>query len=211
MSGAPLDLIVLVADVDIEETMKGLLGNPGRLGIRPIRWHARRHLDRDPGCARHSVEFLRPFRNQYDHALVVFDHEGSGREATAREELERALEGDLIKSGWQEGAARVVVLEPELEAWVWSSSPHVATVLGWNDSGSLRAWLVDRGHLEPGATKPNRPKEALGAVMSNRRLPRSASYFRKLAERVGHGECQDPSFGKLRSVLRGWFEAVVLE
>jgi len=207
MSGDPLDLLVLVADADIEETMKGLLGNPGRLGIRPIRWHIRRHVDRDPGCARRSVEFLRPFRNQYTHALVVFDHEGSGREAEARAELEQVLEGELARSGWRVDAARVIVLEPEVEAWVWSPSPHVATALGWSDWESLRQWLVSRALLDPQAIKPARPKEAMLAVLNDRRLPRSASRFRKLAETVGHGSCRDPSFSKLREVLRAWFGA----
>jgi hypothetical protein len=209
MTIARKDLLVLVADADIEQTVQGLLSNPGRLGIRPIRWDIRRHVDRDPGCARRSVEFLRPFRNQYTHALVVFDHEGSGREMIAREELESTLEGELAQNGWQVDAARVVVLEPELEAWVWSSSPHVAAVLGWSDWESLRQWLVAHALLEPEATKPARPKEAMLAVMHQHRLPRSASRFRKLAERVGHGGCRDPSFNKLREVLRAWFGATV--
>jgi hypothetical protein len=153
------------------------------------------------------VEFLRPFRNQYTHALVVFDHEGSGREAMAREDLESALEKELAQNGWRVDAARVVVLEPELEAWVWSPSPHVATVLGWSDWESLRQWLEARELLEPNATKPARPKEAMLAVINHRRLPRSASRFRKLAERVGHAGCQDPAFNKLRESLRAWFGA----
>lgn len=205
MSIDPLDLLVLVADADIEETVKGLLDNPGRLGIRPIRWHTRRHMDRDPGCARRSVEFLRPFRNQYTHALVVFDHEGSGREAQAREALECAIEGELVQSGWSVDGARVVVLEPELESWVWSPSIHVATALGWSDWGSLRGWLEEQGWLVPGTTKPKRPKETMLAAMRHRRLPRSAARFRKLAENVGHGGCRDPAFNKLRDVLRAWF------
>lgn len=205
MTAERKDLLVLVADADIEQTMLGLLGNPGRLGIRPIRWDIRRHIDRDSGCARRSVEFLRPFCNQYAHALVVFDHEGSGRESIGREELERSLERELGLNGWSDDAARVVVLEPELEAWVWSPSVHVAAALGWSDWESLRRWLVDRMLLDEKASKPARPKEAMRAVIRDRRLPRSASRFRKLAERVGHGSCSDPSFTKLRELLRSWF------
>jgi hypothetical protein len=49
MNAVPSDLLILVADADIEETMKGLLANPGRLGIRPIRWDIRRHVRSGPG------------------------------------------------------------------------------------------------------------------------------------------------------------------
>lgn len=75
----------------------------------------------------------------------------------------------------------------------------------WSDWDSLREWLEERALLEPGTTKPARPKEAMQAVMHHRRLPRSAARFRKLAENVGHAGCRDPAFGKLSDALRAWF------
>ncbi|MCA9649206.1 MAG: hypothetical protein H6712_13960 [Myxococcales bacterium] len=199
------DLLLLVADADIEQTMRGLLANPSRLGIRSIDWDIRRHPERDPGCARHSAAFLRLFCKQYRHALVVFDHEGSGRESEGREQLEGSLEEELVHNGWRPGSVRAIVLEPEIEAWVWSPSVHVANVLGWTDWEGLERWLLSRGLLTDTQSKPPRPKETMHAVLRDRRRPFSASSFRRLAERVSHRHCSDPSFSKLRSSLQEWF------
>lgn len=207
MMGTTKDLFLLVADADIEQTMRGLLGNPSRLGIRALEWDIRRHPDRDPGCARHSAAFLRLFCKQYRHALIVFDHEGSGRESETREDLEQSLEDELVRNGWKPGSIGAIALEPEIEAWVWSPSVHVANVLGWPDWDGLRQWLISRELLSDDTTKPPRPKEAMHAALKERRRPFSASSFRTLAERVGHRHCSDPAFSKLRSTLQGWFRS----
>ena len=182
MTAQPKDLLLLVADADIEQTMRGLLENPMRLGIRSVSHEIKRHPERDAGCARHSVEYLRLFHRQFHPALVMFDHEGSGRESESREELEASMEAEFARNGWKERSVRVIALEPEIEAWVWSPSPHVADVLGWSDWEDLRQWLVEQDL--------------------------SASLFKKLAHRVSHRSCRDAAFAKLRSVLRGWFGAV---
>ena len=100
------------------------------------------------------------------------------------------------------------MLDPELEAWVWSNSPHVDDVAGWqNRRLPLRRWLISQGYLQEGATKPEQPKEALEAALRTVRKPRSASLYRQLAERVSLRRCNDPSFLELKTVLTAWFPA----
>lgn len=171
MTSQPKDLLLLVADADIEQTMRGLLENPRRLGIRPVSYEIKRHLERDAGCARHSIGFLRLFCKQFRRALVIFDHEGSDRESETREALESSLEQELARNGWKAESVRVIALEPEIEAWVWSPSIHVAKVLGWDDWDHLRSWLVDRQMLDQRSNKPERPKEAMLAACSTRTTP----------------------------------------
>ena len=99
------------------------------------------------------------------------------------------------------------MLDPELEAWVWSDSPHVDDVAGWkNRRPSLRRWLISQDYLQEGATKPG-PKEALEAALRTVRKPRSASLYRQLAEKVSLRRCNDPSFLELKTVLTAWFPA----
>ena len=76
----PTELVLLVADKNIEYGMRGLLGRPQAIGIRPIDSKIYVHPHRDPGCARRAHEFLRQFADDYDHALVVFDRQGCGWE-----------------------------------------------------------------------------------------------------------------------------------
>jgi len=200
------DLILLVADKNIEFTVKGLLSRPEALGIRKLTFDVLPHPEHDPGCLLRAPEFLRSFRGRYQHALVLLDREGSGRDTASREELEQDLE-ERLTADWSDRAA-AVVMDPELEAWLWSDSPHVDTVLGWGDrSPDLRSWLTETGRLAEGAAKPERPKEAVEKALRVARKPRSSALYRQLAERVSFRRCVDPAFGRFREILRGWFPA----
>lgn len=199
------DLVALVADKDIEHTLAGLLTRPRALGIRPIQFDVFVHPEHDPGCALRGVSFLSNFAEQYGHGLLMFDHEGSGRESILVTELRESLDGDFVASPWGE-RARAIVLSPELEAWVWSDSPHVDDVAGWGERRpQLRRWLVDQGWLDRKSVKPRRPKEAFQAALRAAGTARSASLYERLAERVSVQQCTDSSFREFRSTLQAWF------
>lgn len=199
------DLILLVADKNIEFALRGILSRPKALGMRAITFDIHIHGDRDPGCRIKGSEFLRPFSGQYSRALLIFDLAGSGEDTLKRDILESQLEGDFQRSPWEDRAT-VIVIEPELEVWVWSNSPHVDKGLGWaGHSSSLRDWLVQEGYVCVGQNKPVRPKEALEAALRQVGKPRSADIYRFIAEKVSLGKCTDPAFLKLKSTLIGWF------
>ena len=198
------DLIVLVADLDAENTITTLLDRSHSLGTRSIVYDWVRHTERDPGCCRGSVNMLRRYQTSHAHALVIFDHHGSGREKEDREAIEHRVEEELKGSGWGDRAA-VIVLDPELEIWVWSDSPEVCGALGWNSRSDLDAFLLQEGWIDEGQVKPTQPKEAMTAALKQSRTPRSARIFEQLAENVSLNRCSDPAFTKLKTVLQGWF------
>ena len=200
------DLIVLTADLDMENAMKGVLARHQSLAIRQISTDILRHPQHDPGCAVRGVDFLSRYADEYDHGLLVFDHAGSGREQTDRIQLQGSLNAELARPPWK-GRARALVIEPELEAWIWSDSPHVDAVLRWrNQPTPLRAWLSEQGWLSEGGVKPERPKEAFLAALRRTRTPRSASLYRQMAERVSLSRCRDPAFLELKAILQQWFQ-----
>lgn len=198
------DLMVLVADGNMKAAVEGLLSRPAALGISEVAFSVVPHPERDPGCFLRAPEFLQPFRPRFTHALVMLDHEGSGRERMTRQAMEQDLEKRLRKS-WGKTAAALVI-EPELEAWWWSDSPHVATVLGWREP-SLRKWLATEGYLAEGAAKPVRPKRAVEEALRIARRPRSSSLYRQLAEQVSVRRCEDRTFQRFRRILRRWFQS----
>ena len=199
------DLVVLAADKDMEQTLRGLLARSQALDIRPVAFDIFVHPEHDAACARRGVSFLSSFARRYDYGLLLFDHEGSGREAVSRLEIQRALNREFAGSGWEE-RARAIVVSPELEAWVWSPSPHVDEVAGWkNRQPALRDWLVKTELLMAGEVKPRQPKEAFRAALRAASVARSASLYRSLAERVSLRSCADASFQELQSTLREWF------
>lgn len=199
------DLVILTADRSTEFAITGVIGRGRSLGIRPITFRFFNHPEKDPGCCLAGHDFLRPFTNHFQHALVVFDQEGCGQERRPREDLEAEVAERLSRAGW-EGRAQAVVIDPELEMWVWSDSPQVDRVLGWHDrQPDLRSWLLEQGFLDRHGMKPLRPKEAFQAALRHVRRPLSPALFSALAEQVSLDRCADTSFLKLKATLQSWF------
>ncbi len=91
----------------------------------------------------------------------MLDRAWEGAPASSGSELESTLETSLERVGllpW----ARAIVIDPELEAWVFSDSQNVALSLGWlQGMPDLREALVSRGLWNREQTKPADPKAAL--------------------------------------------------
>ena len=200
------DLVILVADKDMELTIKGILSRPLGLGVRAVTSDCYVHPGRDPGCLLDGHNFLRASAKSHAHALIIFDREGCGQERYTREDLETEVEEHLVRSGWNADVVAAVAIDPELEIWVWSDSPHVEAELGWTGKQpDLRTWLKNEGFLIPHPVKPARPKEAVDAALRFARKPRSPSLFLQLAQKVSFERCTDPAFEKLKRTLRNWF------
>ena len=94
-----VDLVVLVADKDLEEAVEALLARTGDLQLRPFRFEVRRHPNRDGGCRTGAANFLRPFLQRYRRSLVLFDRDGCGS-SRSRTEIQREVDADLARNGW---------------------------------------------------------------------------------------------------------------
>lgn len=198
------DLVVLVADKNMEYAVKGLLGRPQDLDIRPVEWDLFVHPRRDPGCLNEAHDFLRPLKRAYDYVLVLFDHRGSGREGESPDDLAARVRRNLARNGWGD-RAEVIVLAPELEVWVWNDSPYVDECLGWADHRPpLREWLVARGHWPDDVLKPPDPKAAMEAALYHTRKPRSSAIYLNLVSQVSLQGCTDPAFRRFIQILQRW-------
>ena len=202
-----LDLIVLVADTDMEWTIRTLLEKRiDSLSIRPMRFEVHRHPGRDPGVLKDAHNFLRPYSRRVRYALVLLDREGCGQERRlSAQEIETELENRLRQNGWTDAEgqprAAAIALDPELEVWVWSRSPHVAHVLGLSQA-ELQQILDNVPVTTEG--KPQRPKEAMLTALHRSGRPWSARIFQELAERVSL-RTHERAFDKLRDTLQTWF------
>ena len=201
------DLFVLTADADMDAAMNQLLTNrQPSLGIRHIDFTVTRHSKRDAGCRVHAAERLDGHRHSYEYALVMFDRDGCGAEDKPRETIQTEVERELYNNGWAD-RSKAIVIDPELEAWVWTDSPHTARVLGWKEEGypELQTWLHNRGLWPSGDLKPPDPKEAFLRALRAKGLQRSPKRFEKLARVVGLTKCKDPAFAELTQTLAEWF------
>lgn len=187
----------------MQTAMVTLLSRPGDLGIRSISFVVERHMYHDAGCRTRCSDWLRRFINAYDYAIVVFDRDGCGSGGT-REEIQAEVESTLNINGWRD-RCRAIVIEPELESWVWNSTQATARLLGWGRYSELRKWLENHDLWPKNSPKPPDPKQALDRVRKDKRLRRSATLFEDIAKEARMGQCQDTAFVEFKSTLQAWF------
>ena len=197
------DLFVLTADKNTKGALEALLARQVALRIRPITFDIYALPGNDPAVLRQAHDYCRSFLKTHGFALIVFDRDGCGSSDTAQVLADKVQER-LNQNGWRDRSA-VIVLDPELEIWVWADSPHVARALRWPTLRGLRTWLEGRGLWGPEEQKPIRPKEAMEAALRQAREPRSTAIYVKIARAVDFSECQDPSFLSFRTTLTSWF------
>lgn len=197
------DLFILVADKNAEYALKGALVRHEALGIRPIQFEIRPHVGRDGGARKSGAEVLALQRRQYHHGLLVLDFEGSGTDKPNAISLEKELDTKLANH-WDK-AAKSIVIEPELDIWVWGSDNAVENAIGWPPGKAVRDWLRDSGFAFDANEKPIRPKEALEAAINIPRQPRSSALYQHIASTISLLHCKDAAFIRLRNQLLAWF------
>ena len=202
------DLVCVVADRQIAATLEELLLRRQTLGIRPVQAEILVHPHHDPGCYARPADLLRGYQQAAEHALIVLDHAWEGVPAASGAALEALIDEKLEEAGMAHWAAPVVI-EPELETWVFSASPHVPDVLGWKGSWPpIREALEERNLWAAADAKPADPKAAVEYILGRTGKSRSASLFRKLVRKVRTAGCRDRAFLRLKDLLRGWFPPV---
>ncbi len=200
------DLIVLVADKNMDFLIRGLFPRIPKIEqVREFSFEPLVHPYQDPGIYNEAHDFLRPFTSKYAHAIVILDHAGCGREEKTREEIEQDIESKLAQSGWQNRVCAIVI-EPELENWIWVSEVRVAEAISWENATGIYDWLHKNNWKEKEELKPARPKEALEATLRACRTPRSSAIYREISSKASYRQCQDQAFLKLLNQLKDWFE-----
>ncbi|MEP3480582.1 MAG: hypothetical protein ABJZ55_15135 [Fuerstiella sp.] len=185
----------------------------GRLGCRQFQFEfdldvleaARFGMGCDGGVFKHCHRMLQEngYMDTHERLVVMLDQQFGG-ELPAAEVRAEILER-LKVNGWGDDRADVVVIDPELEVWIWQDSPHVQTALGYNGTGSLRDALKDDDRWPEGSDKPNQPKDLIKQLCREHRTPYSSAIYRDVVEMVSAQHCQDPAFRQLTESLRRWF------
>ena len=137
------DLIVLAADKEMKYAVKGILARTKSLAIRNVTFD----IDAYPGPGHDGAvratgpEILATKKRDYNHALLMLDWDGSGSDARDAVGLERELEQRLALL-WGD-RAKAIVIDPELETWIWGSDNTLIQLLGWKVTKGIRPWLRD--------------------------------------------------------------------
>ena len=199
------DIMLILADGGMEQVLRGFLGRDqfhrslgcGKFGFDPA-------LDvivaptRDSGVYGSAHELLRPYERSHRRAVAMVDADWDGSPGAdmIREHVSARLAVD-----WTEFA--VIVIEPELEAWLMNENAHLARIFRCPEN--YRQILQQAGWWPADLPKPPRPKEALEYLRRRHKARAVNADFGKLAAAMSVGQCQDPAFNQLRDHLRAWF------
>lgn len=197
------DLVLLVADKNMQYALQGALARPEALGIRPIDYEFRSHPGRDGGIRASGSKVLAAERHRFAHALMLLDFEGSGTSLVDPISLEQDLDRE-IRAVWNEDA-KAIVIAPEVDVWLWGSDNALRDVFQWPLQDPVRDFLRAKGFEFLPDGKPLRPKEALEAMVPVHRQPRSSALYEKVTSRISLQNCRDPAFLRLNQQLQVWF------
>ena len=92
------DLALLVADKNMDFSMRGILRRPESLGIRAVDYEIRTHVHHDGGVRTTGPETLAFMHGQFRHGILMLDWEGSGTELQGAIALEKQLDSRLFQT-----------------------------------------------------------------------------------------------------------------
>ena len=158
----------------------------------------------DPGLYTRGHGILSSYQKTHQYAIVALDEAWNGSPGAMK--IKGKILQDLIESGWRRERVEVIVICPELEAWVCHDSPHVEKVLGCTKAGiSLKDSLVLAGLWQQEKTKPDDPKAGIERIVKQVKMPRSSALYKSITAEISVRRCIDPAFEELRDALERWF------
>lgn len=203
------DLFIQAADMDAKMFLDSILGKHEALGIRPIQFDIATHPLHDSGMMQSGTDLSRLRKGYYEKIILIWDHEGSGREYHHQpQDVEQEVRDKLDAITWS-GKNEALALVPELETWLWQCLPAIARQYGI-DAHTLDT-LVEKASAQLGKTREaaihEKPKE-LFEVLVKKYIRRTISPkdFQMIGLYAGvrNLEASD-SFIKLLTTLRSWF------
>ena len=205
------DCIFLLADKNMQAAFEGFFTRQevhqslgcGNFAFDPRLDIAVASGDNDPGLYTRGHELLRPYQVSHRHAVVVLDAEWDG--SPGKDDITNHLTAQITATGWETDRIVVIVIDPELENWIWQQNDHVARGLGFDNSNELMADPDLQAVWPQGQVKPSSPKDILESLLQKRRIPRSSAIYKQITSQVSIKHCQDSAFHRLVETLRAWF------
>jgi len=211
------DLVVVTPDGAYPQVVGELLKRHQSLQIRPVSTEWIKDPWRD--SSGQIVTLLRPYLGICDHALVLRDLSGSGRESDGATGLEQKLRNDLQANGWNESNSDAIVVEPEIEDWLRLPSAALCDLVKERarrqkdraaDPLAIQRVVHEKLRFHGGLDargKARKPKEVFEDVLRDFGIPRANALYGALARSESLHNCASVSFNRLVTRLQGWFPA----
>jgi hypothetical protein len=233
-------LLILTADGQCKATLQGFFERPQynlSLGCGPIELNGITfnpeqdisvHPKHDPGVWSKPQEVLLAAGKIYNKALVVLDEAWEG--APPPEAIVANIETLVVKEAkWSRDRFEVILIRPELEAWIWQRNTHVLDAFGF-PGGQTQLWTLfeqqslrlnrdtEKHYFVPAnplvaqppawpstASKPENPKGLVEALSAHCASGPASEIFSSITSTISVKKCADPAFHRLRDTLQAWF------
>lgn len=210
------DCLFFVADTNMANVVDGFISRghlEGRIGCRDFSFDFEEDvleapklgMGADGGIYKYCHSLLQEngYMDTHKRLIVMLDQQFGGEQPAA--DVRAEILGRLQSNGWGNDNADVVVIDPELEVWIWQDSPHVQTAVGFHGPGSLRDALKNESEWPDGQAKPRDPKGLFKKVCRQYRTVYSPALYRDIVEKVSVRNCSDAAFQQLVATLCRWF------
>jgi hypothetical protein len=157
----------------------------------------------DGGVRKHGPTLADQLAHLHSRVLLVFDYEGCGDTSSPI-----AIADTLrlkLRRHWGT-RADVVVVEPELEGWIWRARSQIQTELGLSPAELVNLLKIG-GFAADSSQKPVPPKDALEHVLRSTNRPFSSDFHARVARSASlrTAGCGSPSFVQFVQTLQRWF------
>ncbi|PMH08663.1 methylation-associated defense system protein MAD4 [Vibrio lentus] len=211
------DIVFLVADGQMEQTVKGFFDNPAyerRLQCNRFEFNAQEdlftHPGNDPGVFNEAHQFLNLYSDSHRYAVIMLDFNfNDNLKVKDIDQFRQELSLRMQEAGWPKERFYIMAINPELEVLMWQEDTRgLERILGYaGQEGSLRQWLADKGLWPTDVLKPPEPKKAIDFVRAQSWGPSITrpQIFKAVAKNVSFRRCQDDSFVGLWQQLQVWY------
>ncbi len=193
-------LLWLVEGADDRAVFDAILKRANLLGCRqlqPFEWD----IMANPS-EKERADLARRHARDYEFILLVSDKKASRpqkHQRWARTKLQGYLNRELHKRSLNKHRAFWLVIDPELEIWLWQDIGALATCLNLNPA-SLQGQMAQL----PWQTDP---KQVLHDLANSAGQRMDAQMKGRIAEVTNLQQwLSDPAFKNLRKILRRWFK-----
>ena len=204
-------LIIRVADADMERFLNAILNKPEALGIRPIQFDIERNTDArgDSGMRANGAELTRMDKDDYQKVVLMWDYQGCGHEhKKSAQTVAKETQDQLDRISWQANSA-VIIVEPELERWLWYCEQAIAEHLH-KTVAELQQWgetYANQRNMSLADLIEQDPKGLFEYIVcTHLRRTRTPRNYEQIGKRASIKSLQESeSFRQFAETLQNWF------
>ena len=220
------DLAIHVADNSMDKSLKAFFERPdwpevldcARFSIDPTNPEDIFRIPKykDHGVWKNAAKNLANHFGRFERTVIILDEHFDPSPGAAQ--IRADVEKDMLAAGWPRENFEVIVIQPMMEAWLWTDDDSVATAFGIASFAPLRNQFIERGLWNFGEWKPkpeNMKEVTAEAMKAGWRLMRDILFTTVFSElqKEAVDQCIEPGFVLLRETLQRWFpkEAPIAE